>query len=402
MSSKDPSRTGDKSSANQKAPKTAPRPDSEKSPVSGPGLWIQGARPPQQMAPGDVLQLQRTVGNRAVGTLIPKTAPGSSHSVIQRVAEDEVSRETASDKTFASQYPAWLKKTQAMTGLSTAEILAAFSLDKLKDSVSRYTIHSGNAQKMKQAIWGEASWFQKFRSNEGEVAVAKITEHYAAYLVEGLTASATLKKYAGDKLGKNEDALRALINKALKVVDEAVFEKIYLDTVKGRGLDVQTDYLPTVDTTKGFRAGEAFYLRLGTGTPADSLHSPIHEFMHFLSDPAIKNFLGPDLNEGVTENITIVVMGEAHAKTKNDIFDLQAPAYGDERAEVQKLMSAKSISQADLIQAYFHALQARAGLLDDITAYRAGPAAPGSAPASSPAVAVSSSPSGSHPGGLKP
>src|SRR6185503_16159496 len=118
--------------------------------------------------------------------------------------------------------------------------------------------------------------------------------------------------------------------------------------------NVKADFLQDVDAAAGLRAGEAFYLRLGTGTPADSLHSPVHEFMHFISDPMIKGFLGHELNEGLTEIITQEVMGEALSGTGNEVFNLKSPAYAGERAEVQELMSGQSLSKADLIQAYFH------------------------------------------------
>jgi hypothetical protein len=351
-----------------------------------------------ELAAGDVLQLQRTVGNRAVGRLIAMATPGTGRGRIQRVSEAEVTQAVKDDATFARQYPDWLKKTQAMTGMSAAQIVDAFSMEQLKSSVSQYTIHSGNAEKMKASIWGDAAWYEKIFSNQGDLAVEKVTEHYVGYLVDGLTASATLRKYAGDKLGTTRDALSAKLKAALKVVDEATFERIFLESVKGRGLEVATNYLPVIDSSKGYRLGDVFYLRLGSGTPANSVHSPVHEFMHFLSDPFAKVTLGPDLNEGLTELITQVVMAEARARTRNEAFDLSAPAYAAERAELQKMMAEQSLSQDNLFKTYFHTLQAPAGVLSKIGAYREGRATPAEAP-SSPAtepVHASSSSSSEH------
>jgi hypothetical protein len=134
--------------------------------------------------------------------------------------------------------------------------------------------------------------------------------------------------------------------------------------------------LASVDLSLGFRVGDAFYLRIGSGTPADSLHTPVHELMHALSDPVTKVLLGHELNEGLTELIAGRVMDEVYAATKNNLFKWPDTAYRSERAQVRALMDhlTKVPSLRDpfeaLLELYFSFMAARPGLIPAIEAFQ--------------------------------
>jgi hypothetical protein len=318
-------------------------------------------------APADrILGLQRAAGNRAVGRWLH----GERRRRLARVGVEEVQQELKTDKKFAAAYPGWIKKTTVLAGSPEREVLAGFTMKGLKDAVDQWAVHGRNYELVKQMAGKAMSWWQWTR---GDVK-GFLKEWYRDEL-QALKKSKTLLRYAADKLGPELGKLEEVIDRALVPLPPDEFEAQYLRSTRERESSVP-EAIASVDFSRGFRVGDAFYLRIGSGTPPDSVHTPVHELMHALSDPFAKSLLGHELNEGLTELITERVMGEVHTATKSDLFKWPDSAYRAERAQVRALMDhlARELSWDDpfeaLLELYFLVWKPRAGLLDAVQTYR--------------------------------
>ena len=312
---------------------------------------------------GDLLlDLQRRAGNRMVGRWIARSRR------LARVSVEDVAAARNQGGEFAAGYPAWLETKRAVTGASEKELLSAFTLAELKDAVQQYGVHQRNYAGVTTAItktqWPWQRWFTDARSflktwYRGELAPLK--------------RSATLQTHCRGKLGDGLKGLEDAVDRALEPLAPRQFEERYFGAAKERALELPKA-LASVDHSRGFRAGDAFYLRIGSGTDPGSLHTPVHEFMHFLSDPVTKTLLGHDLNEGLTELIAKRVMEEVVAAGGDrDLFKWPGTVYAAERAKVERLVQHLNTPTAmdDLIALYFSFMNAKKGLIAAIEAFKA-------------------------------
>jgi hypothetical protein len=284
-----------------------------------------------------LLALQRMVGNRAVSRLVAGTRQ------LARVGVDEVQAELKSDAGFAKHYPPWLKIKLSLSGLTEAELLGHFTMNRLKQSVEQSAIHHRNVGVAEGDIYEGMNIFEKAFT----FPIAE-TKKIIAGQLGALTRSPTLQKYAPRKL----EGLAKIIEE-MEVLRPDAFEERYFATASERGLTV-TDELATIDFIKGFTGNaKRVCLRFGSGANVRTIHPAVHEVIHALADPFSKNLFGHNLNEGVTEFITRKVLDEVGPTTEQPQGWVKSDAYNAERGMLAAMMDQESLSEDDVLRAYF-------------------------------------------------
>jgi hypothetical protein len=310
--------------------------------------------------------LQRLAGNRAVAGVV------ASARRVARVEVSEVQSELKRGGRFAEHYPAWLTTKRAVTGKQESELLRYFTLAGLKAAVEESAVHQGNYEFVEKSVQSAYPWTPRWLVDPA----GEVKETLAAEL-STLASSATLKRYASERLGKLGEIL-----KDMQVLDPSAFEQHYFKSAAQRGLPI-SDPLATIDFARGYTVSRSVCLRLGSGANLNSIHTAVHEVIHALSDPFAPSTFGHHLNEGVTELITQRVMREVGPQTQAPRFwQPSDTAYLQERGMVERLMQTASVSLEDLIELYFATVGGSASVTDAVQSFRDGVAAP--SPASVP------------------
>ncbi len=294
--------------------------------------------------------------------------------------------ELEKDSAFERKFKVWIEQKMAVTNLPLDEIIRPFEMARLRDSVEQYALHEQNSKFIVNKIWKDnGPTFGSMFSKPIPHAKEFLRDFYASEVPPALLKSQTLLKAAGPQLQGGLESLKKMVSNAIQIAEARDIEAALLVEAKQRELTVQSQLL-NMDFSFGARVGDTFYLRLGSGT-TDDLHVPIHEFLHSLSNHMTKKTLGSDLNEGLTEHLTLIIMQEAGMTCKR-------PCYPRERQEVQTLieyLKSQGFDEMTFYQGFFSFLNARPGLMDAIEDFRAGKTKKSSSNSSTSLTSTSSS-----------
>lgn len=308
-----------------------------------------------------LLELQHGAGNRAVARYV------TGRRTLARMSVDEVAAECQQDAQFARDYRAWLADKVKATGANEAELVQRFTLTQLKEVVEQARRHNVNAEIVasKEHARAEAHANELDERKHEHSGFFGSIKGFLAEPVEPLVdlrkaltdqlrlvgRSPTLKRLAGKSLG----SLPAIVD-GLQILHSQEFEKMYFDTFQQRGLTVQ-DALGTADFAVGYTVDSTVCLRFGSGANLVKIHPAVHEVIHALAHRMTPMMFGQNLNEGMTETITRIVMAEVGPNSGQPTFwKIDGSYYASQRAMIDDLLqepSVKAKGMEGLMTLYF-------------------------------------------------